>query len=152
LPDAVPASAAARTRNPRICPPPPPPVTSYTLRTTDAQSSDPDWKTSYAANDTYDVWFALDVSGPVAGSHTYSLFVFMPNGFAYEAFEVTYSATGCSITCSVDQTADGIRVWISMPVAGTMIQQFQLYGVWTAEAWIDAATSPTAVTEFEITG
>ena len=149
LPDAVPRSAGARTRNPRACPP----ITTYVLRTTDAQSSNPVWKTTYSANGTYTLYFALDVSGPVSGSHSYSLFIFMPSGFAYQAILVTYSATSCTALgspCSVDQTSDGVRIWTEMPVAGTIIEQLQIYGTWTAEAWVDTATSPTATTTFDI--
>ncbi len=151
LPDAVPSWAAARERNPRVCPPAP--ETTYTLRTTDEQSLDPMWKTSYSAYATYDVFFALDVSGTVTDEHSYTLEIFAPGGLPYQRIDVTYTSTSCTPTfaCSVDQTSDGIRVWTSLPVAGTTIQGSQLYGTWTADAYIDGAGSPNVSTFFDIT-
>jgi hypothetical protein len=150
LPDAVPSWAAAPRKNPRVCSP----VAPYTLRTTDEPTADPVWKTSYSADTTYDVFFALDVSGDVTGAHSYTLFIFAPGVIPYQAIDVTYTSTSCTpvfgSACWVDQTSDGIRVWTSFPVAGTIIEQFSLFGTWTADAYIDAAVSPTATTAFDI--
>ena len=152
LPDAVPGSAAARQRNPQRCPPAI--EQTYTLRTTDAQSATPEWKSAYSANGTYELYFALDITEDVIGPHLYTLFIFMPGGLPYGYIQSTFTATECTSvfggTCSVETTSGGIRVWTSMPVAGTMIQQFQLYGTWRADVHIDGSAGPTASTNFEI--
>lgn len=146
LPGAVPEWADAHTRNPRLCPPPVVAPT-YTLRTTDSQVEPIVWKTSYSVNDTYDVYLALDVVGAITGSSALQLEINMPGGLPYQVFND--SLTGSSGT----PIAGGVRIWKSLLVAGTLIQQAALYGSWTATAIVQESDGSlhTASTAFELT-
>lgn len=146
LPGAVPGSADAHARNPQLCPPPPPPAPTYTLRTTDARSADPVWKTSYSVNSTYELYFALDVIGTIVGTSTLQLEIVMPGGLPYQVLLDTFTAA------SGEPIDGGIRIWKSIPVAGTMIQQFAIYGEWSATAFVQEsdASMHTASTSFTL--
>lgn len=146
LPDEVPSGADAHARNPRLCPPPPPPSPSYTLRTTDARTPDPVWKTSYSVDSTYEVYFALDVVGTIVGTSALQLEIVMPSGFPYQAFVDTFTAS------SGEPITGGIRIWKSIPVAGTLIQLAALYGEWSATAYVQESDGSmhTASTSFTL--
>lgn len=146
LPGSVPGSAGAHARNPQLCPPPPPPATTYTLRTTDVQSADPVWKTSYSVNSTYELYFALDVIGAIVGTSFLQLEIVMPSGLPYQVFVDSFTAS------SGEPIDGGIRIWKSIPVAGTMIQQFSIYGEWSATAYVQEpdASMHTASTSFTL--
>ena len=146
LPGSVPGSAGAHARNPQVCPPPPPPAPSYTLRTTDAQSADPVWKTTYSVNSTYELYFALDVIGTIVGTSALQLEIVTPGGLPYQVFIDTFTAA------SGEPIPGGIRIWKSIPVAGTMIQQLGIYGEWSATAYVQEsdASIHTASTSFTL--
>ena len=46
--------------------------------------------------------------------------------------------------------AGGYRVWTSMQVAGTIIQQYSLTGPWSAQVTLDNATTPAASAAFTL--
>lgn len=129
-------------------------VASYALKTTDAYvaGAAPGWKSSFPIYSTYDVYFATEIPGPMAGHHTLTVFVMMPGGSAYQRFDVPF-ATDLVANPGEQQaeaTSTGWRVVVSMPVAGTMIQQANLAGAWSAEVWIDSASAANARTSFNL--
>lgn len=85
------------------------------------------WSTSFTSS-TYDIYFAIDDRPGQPGQ----LELYMPDGLPY----VTHTTT---------TQADG-RAWVRLPVAGTWITQYHMYGTWTAKAWF----SDYAQTTFEI--
>jgi hypothetical protein len=130
----------------------PPPAPTYTLRTSSAEGSSPVFATSFAIFSTGDVDFAFDIDGTCSGHHTGTLDVFMPSGFAYQAFNVPFAtdvAAGADEYQAV-RTASGWRVWVSLPVAGTAIETSNIAGAWSAQMWLDAAQVPTASASFSL--
>jgi hypothetical protein len=116
---------------------------SYALQTTDARFEGiaPTWKSDFAIYSTYEVMFATEITGSLSGHHTQTVFVSMPGGGAYQRFDVSFAT---DVAAGLDEqqaekTETGWRVWISMPVAGTMIEQYSLTGPWTAEVYVDGA-------------
>lgn len=127
-------------------------TTTYALKTTDARSASPVWKTSFPIYSTYDVFFALEITGSLSGHHTETVFVNMPGGSTYQRFDVAF-ATDVAANPGEQQaekTATGWRVWVSMPVAGTMIDSMGLAGTWSATAYLDGASTANASAQFEL--
>ena len=107
--------------------------------------------TSYAINNTNTLWFATDLSG-VTGHHTESVNVSMPGGSSYQVIAVAFAAgvTPASGEVAAEKTSTGYRVWAAMPVAGTIIQQYNLTGPWAATVALDSASSAAANTAFSM--
>lgn len=117
-----------------------PPAIQLALNTTNMESSTPAWQTVYSASTTYDIYFAADVVGPSASSITTpTVDVSAPGGTPYAAYPPSASRSVAPIAC-------GVRFWVSMPVAGTFIDQYGLYGVWTATASIGSQSVSTSFT------
>ncbi|MBI3182902.1 MAG: hypothetical protein HYZ28_12260 [Myxococcales bacterium] len=127
---------------------------TYALRTTDEHVAgvEPTWKTAYPIMSTYDVFFATEITGSLSGHHTETVFVFTPSGAAYQRYDVAFATDvpAGSGEQQAERTATGWRVWVSMPVAGTMIQTSGLTGTWTGEVLIDSASTPNARTAFDL--
>jgi hypothetical protein len=125
---------------------------TYALKATDAHTAgtNPIWKTSYPISSTYEVQLATEVTGTLPGHHLASVFVFTPGGASFIRYDVSF-ATDVAANAGEQQaerTATGWRVWVSLPVAGTMISTSNLSGTWSAETWVDAATAASAKTTF----
>ena len=128
------------------------PAVTYALNTTDAYGTAPTFSSSFVINQTYDLFFAVDVNGALAGHHSASVFVNLPGGSAYQRLDVAFAtdvAAGAGEQ-QAEKTATGYRVWVSMPVAGTVIEQYQLTGPWTASAFIDAGSTAAASASFSL--
>jgi hypothetical protein len=80
-----------------------------------------------------------------ANSHSLLTEFWMPGNSAYQQVQLAITPT------SGDMIECGRRYWVSLAVAGTMIDTYSLYGVWSAGSFLDGATSPQAITSFDIT-
>ncbi|GEM_PF-2802793 len=89
-------------------------------------ATNPTFASSFAILETYDLFFAFDVPASLPGYHSAAFEVVSPDGSVYQRTEVAFS-TGAST-----------RVWSSMPVVGTWIQQFQMSGEWKVIVFLDA--------------
>ncbi len=129
-----------------------PTTQTYALRTTDAKAASPTWKTSFNIANTYDVYLASDV-GTATGHHRDTVIVKMPGGSDYQRFDITYAA-GVSATAGeqiAEKTSTGAyRVWVKLPIAGTMIEQYGLSGPWAAETYVDGAAVANARADFTL--
>ncbi|MFZ5471631.1 MAG: hypothetical protein ACOZIN_19570 [Myxococcota bacterium] len=125
---------------------------SYALRTTAQKSTKPTWQSSFPINSTYDVHFAFEVPSSVKGHHVATVFVFMPNLSTYQRFDLPF-ATDVAASSGEQQAqklSTGYRVWASMPVAGTIIEQYSLTGDWRADAYLDGASTVAAKASFSL--
>ncbi|HEY8599978.1 MAG TPA: hypothetical protein VIL85_16190 [Thermomicrobiales bacterium] len=132
------------------------PKVGYTVRTariipdTPYPPTDPAWATSFPVSTTYAVLFAVDLCGAVNPAST-ALELFMPGGFPYIREPLAGPQSGMvtpggPIACG-DQV--GQRYWVSLPVAGTAIEQYLITGDWEAKV-IDQWGQVVAVTTFTI--
>lgn len=128
------------------------PRLTWSLKATDASGASPVWKTSFPIASTYDVFLATEVQGTLSGHHRLTVYVNLPGGYAYQRFDVPF-ATDVAAAAGEQQavrTSKGWRVWVTLPVAGTMIQTSALTGTWTAESWVDSATAANAKASFQL--
>jgi hypothetical protein len=121
---------------------------TYGLKLTDARFDglEPSFKTSFVINSTYEVLFATEIVGTLSGRHTQTLFVSMPGGSAYQRFDVAFVTDVAPALGEqqAEKTATGWRVWVSLPVAGTIIEQYALTGGWTAQVNVDGILKSTS--------
>lgn len=112
---------------------------SMRVRTADSQSGA--FGTTFSIDATYDVYFAFDLPSSKSGSHRAAFEVFMPGGLPYQRTELPFAAGQAAVSPEVqaELISGGFRVWSSMPVAGTMIQQSALTGRWSVKVWLDGA-------------
>lgn len=122
---------------------------AYALLTTDAQ--DPAvWKTSFPIYSTYTLYLATEITGTLTGHHLASVYLIAPGSTMYQRLDTAFAT---DVLAGPDEqqavkTSTGWRVWVSVPVAGTSIQQLNMAGTWTSEVWIDSAAVPNAKTSF----
>ncbi len=107
---------------------------------------------SFAIEELDSLHFALDVPD-VPGRHVAQLVVYSDGDLPYISYEVAYAVRvpardGERQARRGDR--DERRVWVSMPVAGTWIQQFQLTGNWRAEAFVDGGEIGPISTSFTL--
>lgn len=95
--------------------------------------------TSFSIDATYDLFHAFDVPSTKAGSHVATYEIYMPSGMPYQRIEVPFAAGQAAVGAEVqaDLITGGYRVWASMPVAGTAIQQSAITGVWSVKVALD---------------
>jgi hypothetical protein len=119
---------------------------------TNAKSSSPVYGSSFAMGSTYDVFFATEISGALAGHHTQTVYVKMPGDSLYQRFDVKFATDvkAGNGEQQAEKTASGYRVWVSMPVAGTMIEMYGISGVWSAQVHIDGASAASSATTFTL--
>lgn len=112
---------------------------SMRVRTADSQSGS--FGTTFSINATYDLFFAFDLPSSKSGSHRAVFEVFLPGGSPYQRTEVAFAAGQAAVEGEVqaELISGGYRVWSSMPVAGTMIQQSALTGKWKVQVLLDGA-------------
>ncbi len=100
--------------------------------TWEAQVSDtathPVFASTFTILETYDLYFAFDVPSSLPGTHNAAFEIVAPDGSVYQRTDVTFT-TGAS---------PHTRVWSSMPVVGTWIQQFSMSGDWQVRVFLDA--------------
>lgn len=97
--------------------------------------------TRFKMASTYDLFFAVDISNLAEGSHHIDLELTAPNGMIYQSLPVDFLVPAGSKTT---------RVWASIPVAGTLIEQMQLVGKWKASAFINYAGSASSSAAFTL--
>ena len=117
-----------------------------------AQDAEPVWATAFRIYSTYDVFFAIDLPASATGRHTVALEARMPNGMVYQRWEVVFATDNAAAPgeLQAEVTSTGWRVWVSLPVAGTMIQHSNLVGVWTSDAFLDGAPYAGATSKFTL--
>lgn len=121
----------------------------YALRTTAQASTKPRWQSSFVISSTYTVYLAFELPRSASGHHQLTLFVTMPDGGLYQRFDIAFATDGAeSFEQLAQKTTTGYRVWAQLPVAGTMIDQYDIAGAWRADAYLDGAAEPSAVTSF----
>jgi hypothetical protein len=108
-----------------------------TVRVSDS-STDPAFESQFSIANTYDVFFALDLTSKVRGAHTATYEVSAPSGAIYQVTNVAFTVSGTS----------GYRVWSSMPVAGTFIEQYSMSGTWKVKVFLDNGSTPTTTAAF----
>lgn len=75
----------------------------------------------------------------LVGAHVQRLELVTPDGSLYQRFS------------SDVESADGrAHVETPVPVAGTWITEYQLYGTWTVNVYLDGNTTPVATTHFTL--
>jgi hypothetical protein len=145
-PKGEPTTSPEPEPTPEPAPEPVPEV--YALKLTDARHEGlaPAWKSSFDIYSTYELMFATEVPASLTGKHTLTVFVKMPGEMDYQRFDVTFVTDGEAGAGEqkAELTATGYRVWVGMPVAGTMIDQYALAGDWTADAHVDGVSKATA--------
>ena len=124
-------------------PPPCGTTQNYTLHVTDQSASNPppswdDWTGSgpyLPILTTANVYFAFDRYGPaLSGTQSGTIFVNMPDGNAYTRYDFDFTGSTAYVTGTCTQT-----IWpATMPVAGTIIQSYNLYGLWTAYLYVNS--------------
>lgn len=105
---------------------PPTPAGGWQAQVSDT-STDPTFKGGFAIATTYDLYLAFDIPQALAGQHVAAFEVASPDGAIYQRTTVAFTP-GASTQ---------YRVWSSMPVAGTWIQQFAMSGTWTVRVFLD---------------
>jgi hypothetical protein len=132
---------------------PAPAAPSYQLLQTDmyAAGTTPTWRTAFPMS-TLSVSFATEITGTLTGRHVVTVFVFAPGGQAYARYDIAFATDVVAYASEqqAERTATGYRVWVTMPVAGTMITQYDLRGAWTASAYVDSASTATAGSGFTL--
>ncbi len=115
-----------------------------------APDADPTWASEFRIYSTYNVYFAIDLPASATGRHALALEARMPNGLVYQRWEVAFATDVAAAPgeLQAEVTSTGWRVWVSMPVAGTMIQHSNLAGTWTSDAFLDGASTPGATSRF----
>lgn len=127
---------------------------TYALKTTDEVDPTlaPTWMSSFSIYSTYALYVATEITGNLSGHHLATVYLIAPNGFVYQSLDASFAtdvAPGAGEQAA-EQTATGWRLWVSIPVAGTAIQQFSMSGTWQAEAWVDDASLPNAKGSFQL--
>jgi hypothetical protein len=128
------------------------PVAPFVLAAS-ASIEAPSFSDSFVIAETTDLHLALDVSASAVGGHNVAtVFVDMPGGSAYQRFDVAFATNVVADPgeLQAEPTATGYRIWITLPVAGTWIEQYQLSGTWTAEAYVNNSTSANASLAFTL--
>ncbi len=114
---------------------------------------EPAWRNEFDVADTYFVEIATDVPASLTGHHTLSVVVREPTaGNVYQRFDVAFAAGVAPDPDEVEaeDTASGYRVWVSLPVKGTFIDNYSLLGTWSVESRIDSGESAVASATFDL--
>jgi hypothetical protein len=129
-------------------------TSAYVLKTTDARvvGVTPTFNTSYVIGSTANLYLATDLPSTVKGHHTLTLFVYMPGQSVYQRFDVSFSTdvTPYAGEQKAEKLSTGYRVWVTLPVAGTIIEQYSLTGPWTGDVFLDMASVANAKTSFTL--
>ncbi len=126
-------------------------LTTVLLRATDSRDLAPVWKTSFPISTTNTVFVAADVPDGTSCRHL-SLQLTMPGGLPYQRFEVDFATDqpAAEGEQQAEAIAGGYRVWIALPVAGTMIETSRLAGEWLAEVYGIGTIGPDAALAFDL--
>jgi hypothetical protein len=85
----------------------------------------------------------------VAGSHTQRLELRSPDGALYQRLSAAFDADRVRYEHR-GKTPTYIPVETLLPVAGTWITDYSLFGAWTVQVYLDGATTPLASATFFI--
>lgn len=77
-----------------------------------------------------------------AGPHTQRLKLFAPDGALYQQFTTEFAANDHSARGQSRRGAGWQPVETRLPVGGTWITQYSLYGTWRVEVYLDQARTP----------
>lgn len=125
---------------------------SYASQTAAAESASPVWVSTFSASTTSNIYFATVITGTLSGHHTESVSVNLPGGSLYQNITVAFAtdvAAGAG-EVQAQKTSTGYIVWAAMPVAGTIIQQYNLSGPWTDSVYVDGAPAANASGSFTV--
>jgi hypothetical protein len=128
-------------------------TSTYALQTTDVKVTTPVFKSSYVVTSTYELFYAVDLPSSLKGRHSLSIFVNAAGGSSYQRMDVKFTtdiAAGIGEQKAEKLSNGAYRVWASMPVAGTMIEQYGLVGTWSAADHIDGDATAAATTTFQL--
>ncbi len=102
--------------------------------------------TTFSINATADLYFPFDMPSTKKGSHVARYEFTAPNGSMYQVETVAFAAGIAPMgnEISADIISGGYRIYVSMPVAGTMIQMFNYTGRWTVRVFLDDASVASA--------
>lgn len=127
---------------------------AVSVRTADARSLAPasQFSTSFSITGTNTLYFAAEISGSCAGHHTASFQVNLPDGSTYQEINLSFATDTAADAAEqqAEKTDTGYRVWVSIPVAGTSIEQFHFVGRWETNVTLDGAVSPNAAAVFNL--
>jgi|CXWL01.1.fsa_nt_gi hypothetical protein len=119
------------------------PKLSSTVKVAKSQAAPVQFAAKFKMSTTYDLYFAVDVTGLPAGTHHVDVELTAPGGIIYQSlpadFVVPSSAAGKTT-----------RVWVALPVAGTLIEQMQLIGKWKAAGFINYGGSANSSSTFTL--
>ena len=95
---------------------------------------------------------STDIGGSFSGHHTERVVLWMPSGAAYQALNVAFAADvpAAAGEQQAQPTSTGWRVWTSIPVAGTTIEEFSITGRWSAGVYVDSSTAANASMTFTL--
>lgn len=91
-------------------------------------------KTSFAPLTSRDIFLVGSVSG-LSGTHEATFEIFSPGSAPYQTMTVSFSGSAPSV---------------ALPVMGTFITQFSLYGTWSVSMFLDGSGTAAATTTFTI--
>ena len=102
-----------------------------------ASDTRPDFKKNFTIATTPDLFVAFDYHSKSPGSHKATFEILAPSGILYQTTDVPFVVT-----------QHAARVWNSLPVAGTWVEQYSMSGTWQVQVYLDDASDPAASTTF----
>ena len=115
-----------------------PPAAVYALKVTDAEVAGqvPVGGTSFTISRTIDLFVAVDYQN-VCGAHQQLVQFFSPDGSYYQGFNRNI-CIGPACTADRPETIGAVsQYWVTLPVAGLAISQYNLTGAWRVDLYID---------------
>jgi hypothetical protein len=103
---------------------------------------DPAWSADFALASTPRIELAADLSGFAAGAHAVRIDVLDSDGLLYFTFHASFDPSSCELV------QGACRIWKTLQVTGTTIEQYQRTGTWKVQAVVDSASVPLADAAF----
>ena len=118
---------------------------TYELKTTDAKVAGqvPVSKAALPLASTLDLYVAVDYQN-VTGTHTQAVQVYSPDGSFYQGFNQSVCIDGGCITNLPESVGTVAQYWVSLPVAGSYISQYNITGAWRVDLYVDGAKTASA--------
>jgi hypothetical protein len=105
--------------------------------TKDGTETNPTFKKKFVMSHTPDLFIAYDHKGRINGNHKASFELTAPSGALYQYTDVPFAGN-----------AHGVRVWSTLPIAGTWVEQYSMTGTWTVRVYLDDANDPVSTSTF----
>ena len=112
----------------------------------------------FAAKTLRDLLLRVEYQALAPGAHTQRLQLYLPDGALYQQFTTALEAGGGGKPAAEAHPAHAPRapgaqpgteqVVTRLPVGGTWITQYSLYGTWRVEVYLDQARTPTVQRTF----